>query len=280
MNNIVLNIKDIVEIKELASETRQAFGMSEGIPIANDMRMLLNKQGIILCEYPFADDSRIDAEIVRFEMDDKPLIFIGLNSSLYYDEQIFALAHEIYHFKTRTGKAFSDKDIDDIKLEKKADRFAAELLLPEGVLKKSVVMEFGGESISDTNILRVLRFIASLQSCWWLPYRSIVLRLLEEKLIDQLLFDRLYKYDPRNEEDDYYKILNAVDSNIAKMLNSKTEKISVSNKVIDAIIRNYEDGYISEDDFVSILEVFKISPSDYGYDMESFDFDEDYNTED
>ena len=280
MNNIALNIKDIVEIKELASETRQAFGMSEGIPIANDMRMLLSKQGIILCEYPFAADSRIDAEIVRFETDDKPLIFIGLNSSLYYDEQIFALAHEIYHFKTKTGKAFSDKYSDDMKLEKKADRFAAELLLPEGVLKKSVVMEFGGESISDTNILRVLRFIASLQSCWWLPYRSIVLRLQEEKLIDQLLFDRLYRYDPRNEDDDYYKILNAVDSNIAKMLNSKTEKISVSNKVIDAIIRNYEDGYISEDDFVSILEVFKISPSDYGYDMESFDFDEDYNTED
>jgi Zn-dependent peptidase ImmA (M78 family) len=280
MKKIELYPKEIVEIKQLAKNTRKSFGINDEVPIANDMKMLLDKQGIILCEYPFGDDSKIDAEIVRFESDDKPLIFIGLNSSLYYDEQIFAMAHEIYHFETKTGMAYSQNDDhEDERLERKADRFAAELLLPEEVIRNAVIMEFDQNIISDSNILRVLRFIALLQNTWWLPYKSIVLRLQEEGLIDDELFGKLYnEYDSRDAENDYYKILNAIDKDTAELLNAKTKKTSVSNKVIDAIIKNYDDEYITEDEFVELMNIFNIEPSDYGYEVGTFDF-EDFDTE-
>ncbi|MBQ9304089.1 ImmA/IrrE family metallo-endopeptidase, partial [Butyrivibrio sp.] len=184
MNNIILTPREIIEIKQLAKDMRAAFGVNDEVPIANDIKMFLDKQGILLCEYPFQENSKIDAEIVRFETDNKPLIFIGLNSSLYYDEQIFALAHEIYHFKTETGKAYNiDKNTEDDRIEKRADRFAAELLLPEGVLRSYVILEFGQDGIESNNILGILRFIAGIQLTWWLPYKSIVLRLREEGLI-------------------------------------------------------------------------------------------------
>jgi Zn-dependent peptidase ImmA (M78 family) len=206
---------------------------------------------------------------------DKPLIFIGLNSSLYYDEQIFALAHEIFHFKTKSGKAYSlEKDDEDARTEKKADRFAAELLLPETVLRTYVINEFSNESISDDNVLRILRFIANLQVVWWLPYKSIVLRLREEKLIDEELFNKLYEdFDVRDENSEYYTILKAIDKNAAIRLNNPTGNLTVSNEVIRTILKNYDDEYISEDEFVELLGVFKLEPSDYGYQIGDFDAD-------
>lgn len=277
MNNIELLPKEIVEIKQLAKNTRKEFGVNDEVPIANDMKMLLDKQGILLCEYPFEADSKIDAEIVRFETDYKPLIFIGLNSSLYYDEQIFALAHEIYHFKTKTGKAYnSNEEIEAQRIEKKADRFAAELLLPEDVLRNEVIIEFGVDHVNDDNILRTLRFIARLQNSWWLPFKSIVVRFKEEELIDSEFYQKLFdKFDSRNPENEYYRIQKANDANIARLLNSRTDKLAVSSRVIEAILKNFDEGIIAEDEFVQIMEVFRIDPSDYGYDIGTFDFEED-----
>lgn len=275
MYDVELTIKEISEIKQLAKDTRKSFGVNDEVPIANDMKMLLDRQGIYLCEYPFENNSKIDAEIVRFETVDKPLIFIGLNSSLYYDEQIFALAHEIFHFKTKSGKAYSlEKDDEYARTEKKADRFAAELLLPETVLRTYVINEFSNESISDDNVLRILRFIANLQVVWWLPYKSIVLRLREEKLIDEELFNKLYEdFDVRDENSEYYTILKAIDKNAAIRLNNPTGNLTVSNEVIRTILKNYDDEYISEDEFVELLGVFKLEPSDYGYQIGDFDAD-------
>lgn len=281
MNNIELSPKEVVEVKCLARDTRADFGVNGEVPIANDINMILDKQEIILCEYPFGTNSKIDAEIVRFETEEIPLIFIGLNSSLFYDEQIFALAHEIYHFKTKTGKAFNaDDKAEDIRVERRADRFAAELLLPESVLKNIVVMEFGKEQIDGANILRVLRFVATIHSKWWLPYKSILLRFKEEKLISEAFCDQLMNdYDPRDSEGEYYKLLKAINKNVAELLNSRTKRITVSEKVIDTILKNYEDDVISEDEFINLMNIFHKNPSDYGYDMGSFDFDADYNFE-
>ena len=54
-NSIVLDEKKIYEVKDLASETRRFFGVCPNVPIANDIKLLLEKQGIILCEYPFPE---------------------------------------------------------------------------------------------------------------------------------------------------------------------------------------------------------------------------------
>ena len=99
MNKIrYLSLKQTEEIKLLASEIRRSFGIVNDIPIANDIFMLLDKKGIILCQYPFkaSEGSHTDATITWFEMENEPLTFIGLNTAIYYDEQIFAVAHELY----------------------------------------------------------------------------------------------------------------------------------------------------------------------------------------
>ena len=56
---------------------------------------------------------------------------------LIFSKQIFAIAHELYHFFTKTGSHLSRQDGQESDLvEAKANWFAAEFLLPEKVPKR------------------------------------------------------------------------------------------------------------------------------------------------
>lgn len=267
---IILTETDIENIKRLADDTRKSFGIYGDVPIANDMFMLLEQREIILCQFPFptTKKSHMDANITRFENDNEPITFIGLNTSIYFDEQIFALAHELYHYITKTGKAYHNEiDEEDTLTEKKADRFAAELLLPGEVLHSRIVSEFKTSKIDTVNELRLLRFIARLQSEWWLPYRSLVLRLYEEGFIEQSMFVQLYMINDRDPESIYSKIFCSISPDCFKKLNEQTQRTDISNRVLEIFIQNYEDGIMTDDEFTKLMQMFGKSPVDFGFDL-------------
>ena len=273
-NNTVLTEKQITEIKEQANTTRKEMGVYDDVSIADDLLFFIEKKSIIVCEYPFADDVHWDANITIFDNDGRQLVFIGLNSNLYYDEQIFALAHELYHYQTKTGLAFNkDQEEEDLITEKMADRYAAELLLPGEVLKRNLVKTFVEQNINDVAELRMLRFVAKLQIEWWLPYRSIILRLYEEGGLSVKRRDELLQIDCRDVEGNYAKIFMSIDPEKHSLLNSKSGNISITKSTFEVIIRNFEDGYISEDEFVKILALFGKKPFDFGFDI-SADLDD------
>lgn len=263
-----LNAEETEEVKQLATKTRQDFGVFPTVPLGSDIRMILEKEGILLCEYPFGDScgTHTYGNITWFKTDETTITFIGLNTSSYYDEQIFALAHEIYHFRTKTGKAYSpEMELEDEVIEKKADRFAAELLLPADELKKLVLDTFGKYSITDISELKVLRFIARLQCEWWLPYKALVNRIFEEGYISEEFYTELYGIECRDEDSIYRRILKSADNEISELLNKKTKTIGVSNKVLETIISNYEDKLIGDDEFIQLLSLFDKRPEDYGF---------------
>ena len=164
--DVVLTELQIDEIKKAADKERRNFGIIEA-PIAGDLFMLIEQEGIAICQYPFptSKKSHTDANITRFETGSDKMIFIGLNTAIYYDEQLFALAHELYHYITKTGKAYeTDMDEEDKRTEKMADRFAAELLLPSETLNHMVMAQFKTSCVKKVTNLRLLRFIARVQS--------------------------------------------------------------------------------------------------------------------
>lgn len=272
INSIVLNEKQIYEVKSLASKARQLFGVYPNVPIGNDIKLLLEKNGILLCEYPFPDTNGTHTygNITWFKVDNDTITFIGLNTSSFYDEQIFAIAHEIYHYTTQTGKAYTpDMEYEDKIIEKQADRFAAELLLPPEALRTAVMETIGSADMKDVSEARILRFVARIQCDWWLPFQAIINRLYEEGFIDISQYDRLYEIDCRNEDGIYRRLLKNVDSEISELLNKKTKTIGVSNKVVETIISNYEDGLIDDDEFVRTLGMFDKNPEDFGFCMET-----------
>ena len=60
-------------------------GVYPEVPIGSDIRLLLEKKGILLCEYPYPDSegNHTYGNITRFKTEDGTITFIGLNTSSY-----------------------------------------------------------------------------------------------------------------------------------------------------------------------------------------------------
>lgn len=269
--NIKLSVQDIESIRELARTKRFALGFSDDPPIANDIHTILDKLGVILLEIPIEAESgkpAFSAVILCSEEGGESLVFIGLNTADYFDKQVFAIAHELYHYFTKTGSHLSRQDgqEDDV-VEAKANWFAAEFLLPEDVLKRRVFEEFKSYSLESVQIKVLLRFIARLHCTWWLPYRSLVKRLWEIKAITQRQYQELYAIDERDLEGEYGRIGRSTQNDLFLKLNTTTKTVGTSPRAIETIIRNFEDELIDEDTFVRLLKQFNKNPAEYGYEI-------------
>lgn len=271
MNPIALNELQIDEIRKLAGDERRFLGFVGETPIANDVFSILNTLDIKLLELPIdseGDRKAFSAAILYSEESDKKLTFIGLNTADYYDKQIFALAHELYHFYTKTGSHLSRPDDEtSMLIEVKANRFAAEFLLPETALQSIVLSEFKTSSLDKIQQKTLLRFIARLQCTWWLPYRSLVRRLNEIGAISSKQYEELYSVDERDLQGEYGKIGQAIDKDIFLKLNQPTKNIGTSPNEIEIIIRNFEDSLIDEETFARTLSLFNRTPDEFGYEV-------------
>lgn len=268
---IALNNLQIVKIRELAEEKRRTLGYVGKTPIANDIFNILESMNILLLEYPIKSEGEkpaFSAALMYSKEGDKELIFIGLNTADYFDRQVFAVAHELYHFYIRTGSHLSRVTEEDLLVEVEANRFAAEFLLPESTLKGIVFDEFKAPSLQEVQTKALLRFIARLQCTWWLPYRSLVKRLKEIDAISVQQYEQLYAINERDMNGKYGRIGKGINKEVFTKLNTATNNIGTSPKDIEIIIRNFEDNIIDEDKFVNILILFDKKPDDFGYEIE------------
>ena len=81
------------------------------------------------------------------------------------------------------------------------------------------------------------------------------------------MFETLYGIECRDENSKYVRILKSTDNEIADLLNKKTRSVGVSNRVIETIINNYEDGLIDDDEFTKLLALFDKKTDDYGFEI-------------
>ena len=268
---IALNEIQCRDIRTLAHKKRLELGFTDETPIVNDILTILDSLNIMLLEYPIKSEGgkpAFSAALMYSEEGGQELAFIGLNTSDYFDKQIFALAHELYHYYTKAGSHLSRIEDDDKNItEAKANRFAAEFLLPESVLESIVFDEFKTSSLQKIQTKTLLRFIARLQCTWWLPYRSLVKRLKEVNAISDKQYYELYAIDERDMNGVYGRIGKAINNDTFLKLNTATNSIGTSPKDIEIIIRNFEDNLIDEDKFADTLLLFNKKPEDFGYEI-------------
>lgn len=271
-SQIELTPVQIEKIRKLADEKRRSSGIVGDTPIANDIFTILDKLGIYLLEYPIRSDGprpAFSATLICSKDSEHELAFLGLNTSDYFDRQIFAIAHELYHYFTKTGSHLSRLFEDACTMvEAEANRFAAEFLLPEAELESIVITEFKSKSLAHLEHRVLVRLIARLHCTWWLPYRSIVRRLKEVNAISQIQYDALYSLNERDPQGEFARIGQAINREAFDKLNSITNNVGTSPSHIEIIIRNFEDGVIDEEGFSSALELFGKSPDDFGYDLQ------------
>jgi len=262
----------IEEIRKLAEELRRKLGFGSDAPIANDLFTILDNMNIRMLQYPIeldGENSAFSAALMYSTEGDEELVFIGLNTAIFFDKQIFAIAHELYHYLTKTATHISRLSEEKYSLlEIKANRFAAEFLLPKSTLESIVLNEFKTSNLHQIQNKTLLRFIARLHCTWWLPYHSLVKRLKEIDAISAEQYKELYSVDPRDMDGEFASIGKAINNEVFIKLNTATNKIGTSPKEIEIIIRNFEDNIIDEDKFDNILKTFDKTPSEFGYKIE------------
>ena len=148
----------------------------------------------------YAKIKEIPLEWLRFPIEDPALcactfvrggrIFVMLNSDLPMAKQIFAAAHELYHIRCYleendpelavSGSILESKTIDTGTSEEEAmeaNAFAGLILVPTYDLEQQIrIYQIDKETITTDSILTLTEIFA-------VPYKAMVLRLLEECVI-------------------------------------------------------------------------------------------------
>ena len=242
---------DISEIKGLAREKLGLCRKGNDI-IGTQIFSILSLYARVIY-YPLGKDApwgftRIDGSSAG-SFDGKP--FAAINSSIPVDCQVFAAAHELYHIWYEQNPDVLPSDLlinkhNEID-EKKANRFAAEFLVDEQLLRQEIELY----RISEFAIKSVL----TLSALFSVPYRTMTKRLFEigkisGKEADMLLSeseDSIVKYRKK------YSIASP----------ASDERVAIDN-LAELTVTAYEKHLITYEKLEYLLEICKLSPEDLG----------------
>ena len=158
----------------------------------------------------YARTKEMPLEWLRFPIEDGELcactflrggrIFVMLNSGMPMSKQIFAAAHELYHIRcfledhdpelAKSGSILDSKTIDaetTKKEEREANAFAGILLMPVEALEQQIrIYQIDKNSIQIDDVLTLMEIFA-------VPYKAMVLRLMEEQILSAALAEKMIK---------------------------------------------------------------------------------------
>ncbi|MGL1890575.1 MAG: ImmA/IrrE family metallo-endopeptidase [Spirochaetaceae bacterium] len=163
----------MLSVKKNVSDFRSINGLSSKEPV--DLYSLLRKLNILTLFRPLSDSI---SGIVCRQDDNTQYMLINSNKSI--GRQHFTIAHELYHL-------YFDKTFENILLEKnlngteekKADLFAALILMPEeGILELIPDKEISKNSIGIDTLLKI-------ESSYKCSRSALLHRLKDLKLIDK-----------------------------------------------------------------------------------------------
>ncbi len=156
-----------------ARAVRQYWGLS-GKPVAHLVRLLESK-GIIVVLVPMVEHevARIDAfSTLAF---DRPLMVLSVDKADDVFRHRFTAAHELGHLLMH-----GEYTAGDPALERQADRFAAEFLMPTNVVRQELPARFD------------MRKLAQLSEHWGVSIQALVYRSKELGLISDSAARRAY----------------------------------------------------------------------------------------
>ena len=270
-----LTPEEILEIEDMARVARRNLDLGMG-PVGEKIFTVLRENNIRLLYFYIEelDSNSLEAfYLAKFStMTKKNSYYIALNTKVSLDLQIFNLCHEYYHHIDNIENnlhVMRFGDPDDAWLNTKANRFAAEFLLPTESLTIHVRKNNRGEiDLSQWKTFTLLRFIAQIQTNYQVPYRMIIKRLREIEAIDDNMKEQLLSIDERSEESIYYVIASTLGGEEFIELNTSSCKKGVDNDALNIILQNYDEGAISLDLTVRDLNIFDKSLEEFGYSMD------------
>ena len=207
--------------------------------------------------YPLEED-----DVSGFAEKIKGQSFVCINTSIPYDKQVFAAAHELYHLWFNGDKELilsstlednpfdtdSPKSINELK----ANRFAAEFLVEENLLRQ----EMHTYSIKKDQI--EIKDVLKLSSLFVVPYKTMTRRLYEIGMITEKEFNNYYSI-PNSELENWRKRLSIT-------LPTRDNKIALAN-LVDIAMESYEKELITIEKLEELLSYQNLTPEMVGIDI-------------
>lgn len=250
-----LTSDEILQIKNQAKDARGRYGLNA--PIGTNIFSFLEQKGDIVFQLQDFKESELDAMIIKYSAKSQKK-YIIINSDKPLINQIFAAAHEFYHYlysfignpQNSIVCTFSKNDKEEIK----ANRFAAEFLLPEEALKDEVYSfsKFIDGKFLNAPIARQIVFCFYLTTKYSIPLKAVMYRLMEENIsnTDYLL----------SHYEDVKKILldfSKSETHIKELYANKNEYIT--EQLYNLVPYLYNKGRLDDSTVNEIIKKFSLS---------------------
>ncbi|MFW6282357.1 MAG: ImmA/IrrE family metallo-endopeptidase [bacterium] len=191
---------------------------------------------------------------------DQFIVFTNTNKILGHE--IFTLAHELYHLLENENIIREEIVINELEdnceyNDDIADKFAAELLMPENKVREDYELLLAEDQLSVADE----KIIIQLQYLYYVDYQAITKRLYNLELIDSDTKQSLEVII--NEKKELEKITRKLgyDNN----LNQPSKKEELPKKFLKAIEENYDNKEINYDDLIVIFGYGNLNPKSFGY---------------
>lgn len=246
-----LNEFEVNEIKNLAKE-KLGLCRKSGDIIGIQIFSILGLYARVIY-YPLGKDAPWGFTRISGSKNDASLErpFVAINSSIPVDCQVFAAAHELYNIWYEQNPDMLPADLlneQDKKIsEKKANRFAAEFLVDEVLLRQEI----------DLYKIRkfTMKSVLQLTELFTVPYRTMVKRLGEIGAIERSEKDRFLLETEDSVEK--HKKRYAISSQKAD------DRVAMDN-LVELAVAAYESGYITYEKLEYLLGISNLKPEDLG----------------
>ena len=242
------------EIEEVKKQAREKLGVCRKTNdiIGTQIFSILAIYARVIC-YPFGINAPWGFTRISGSQDDAGLEkpFVAINTSIPVPCQVFAAAHELYHIWYEQAPDVIPSDLldEDEKEtnEKKANRFAAEFLIDEIMLRQ----EMETYKIKKAFIKAVLQ----LADLFTVPYKAMVKRLHETGFIGD---DEREKFLAESD-----KSIQQFRRRYAFTLGEADNRIVVDN-LADLSVNAYEVGLITFEKLEYLLGLCGLKPQELG----------------
>lgn len=246
-----LNEFEVNEIKNLAKE-KLGLCRKSGDIIGTQIFSILGLYARVIY-YPLGKDAPWGFTRISGSKNDASLErpFVAINSSIPVDCQVFAAAHELYHIWYEQSPDMLPSDLlneqDKKTSEKKANRFAAEFLVDEVLLRQEI----------DLYKIRkfTLKSVLQLAELFTVPYRTMVKRLGEIGAIESSEVNRFLLESEDSVEK--HKKRYAISS-------QKADNRVAMDNLVELAVTAYESGYITYEKLEYLLEISNLKSEDLG----------------
>lgn len=245
-----LNKIEIASIQEMVREKLTLYHKEYDVIGGQIFNILENESRVLY--YPLEDQ-----EVWGFSETIKDESFVCINTSIPYDKQVFAAAHELYHvWSNQIGEVILSHNLEDVadsKDEMKASRFVAEFLVSEKLLNQEMkIYAISSETITEKEVVQ-------LAYLFLVPYKTMVKRFFELGLISN---EKYQKFMSLTSED-----VEILRKRLSISLPIRENKIGL-NTLVDQAMDLYERKLITLEKLEYELSFADLSLKDMGITIE------------